>query len=426
MTIPRFLAAKKNGRKLTMLTAYDFLTAGLFDEAGVDSLLVGDSLGMVVQGHESTLPVTLEQIIYHAEIVARATKYALVIADMPFMTFQESPMLAIRNAGRILKETGVGAVKLEGGVNHAKTIEALTNCDLPVMAHIGMKPQSIRKMGTMAKIARDEKHSADYAAEAVIAADTGFPCKGAVFREPVYPLALLGIIGGRGMLDIITRFDADHRRIVGKVSGNQGAETDLKAKQTSELVLPDNGWADIKQALQHSLSVGSAIISATSSSSPAPITASFTASRCASRNTRSAASSTGISTAIRRKIRPLPGRPVVFQRCGRRRGHRVRGPEGRHTLRWGRLAFFPVAWTYRHRGAPPASGPKYVCTTFVHPRFLGGGRNRHSKEAFTSMDIRDDVVEAIGNTPLIRLTRPRRRPAARFWARPSSSTPASR
>ncbi|MCA9071874.1 MAG: 3-methyl-2-oxobutanoate hydroxymethyltransferase, partial [Planctomycetaceae bacterium] len=157
MTIPRFLAAKKNGRKLTMLTAYDFLLAGLFDEMGVDSLLVGDSLGMVVQGHESTLPVTLDQIIYHAEIVARATKFALVIADMPFMTFQESPTQAIRNAGRILKETGVGAVKLEGGANHAKTIEALTNCDLPVMAHIGMKPQSIRKMGTMAKIARDEK-----------------------------------------------------------------------------------------------------------------------------------------------------------------------------------------------------------------------------------------------------------------------------
>lgn len=157
MTIPRFLAAKKKGRKLTMLTAYDFLMAGLFDEAGVDSLLVGDSLGMVVQGHESTLPVTFEQILYHAEIVARAAKSALVIADMPFMTFQESPTQAIRNAGRILKETGVGAVKLEGGVNHAKTIEALSNCDLPVMAHIGMKPQSILKMGTMAKIARDEK-----------------------------------------------------------------------------------------------------------------------------------------------------------------------------------------------------------------------------------------------------------------------------
>lgn len=140
-----------------MLTAYDFLWAGLFDEAGVDSLLVGDSLGMVVQGHETTLPVTLEQIIYHAEMVARATKYALVIADMPFMTFQESPTQAIRNAGRILKESGADAVKLEGGESQAPTMEALASADLPVMAHIGMRPQSVRKYGTMAKIARDEK-----------------------------------------------------------------------------------------------------------------------------------------------------------------------------------------------------------------------------------------------------------------------------
>ena len=157
MTIPRFQAAKKNGRKLTMLTAYDFLWAGLFDEAGVDSLLVGDSLGMVVQGHTTTLPVTLDQIIYHTEMVARAAKYALVIADMPFMSFQESPTQAVRNAGRILKDTGAAAVKLEGGVKQAHTMEALANADLPVMAHIGMRPQSVRKLGTMAKIARDEK-----------------------------------------------------------------------------------------------------------------------------------------------------------------------------------------------------------------------------------------------------------------------------
>ena len=157
MTIPRFQAAKKNGRKLTMLTAYDFLWAGLFDEAGVDSLLVGDSLGMVVQGHSTTLPVTLDQILYHTEMVARAAKYALVVADMPFMSFQESPTQAIRNAGRILKETGAAAVKLEGGVKQAHTMEALASADLPVMAHIGMRPQSVRKLGTMAKIARDEK-----------------------------------------------------------------------------------------------------------------------------------------------------------------------------------------------------------------------------------------------------------------------------
>jgi 3-methyl-2-oxobutanoate hydroxymethyltransferase len=112
---------------------------------------------MVVQGHATTLPVTLDQIIYHTEMVARAVKFALVIADMPFMSFQESPRKAIRNAGRVLKETGAAAVKLEGGVNQARTIEALATADLPVMAHIGMRPQSVRKFGTMAKIARNEK-----------------------------------------------------------------------------------------------------------------------------------------------------------------------------------------------------------------------------------------------------------------------------
>jgi 3-methyl-2-oxobutanoate hydroxymethyltransferase len=157
MTIPQFQAAKKSGRKLSMLTAYDFLWAALFDEAGVDSLLVGDSLGMVVQGHETTLPVTLEQILYHTEMVARAARHALVVADMPFMTFQESPRQALRNAGRILKETKAQAVKLEGGVNQCRTIEALANADLPVMAHIGMRPQSVKKFGSMAKIARNEK-----------------------------------------------------------------------------------------------------------------------------------------------------------------------------------------------------------------------------------------------------------------------------
>jgi 3-methyl-2-oxobutanoate hydroxymethyltransferase len=101
--------------------------------------------------------VTLDQIIYHTEMVARAVKFALVIADMPFMSFQESPRKAIRNAGRILKETGAAAVKLEGGANQARTIEALASADLPVMAHIGMRPQSVRKFGTMAKIARNEK-----------------------------------------------------------------------------------------------------------------------------------------------------------------------------------------------------------------------------------------------------------------------------
>jgi len=157
MNVPEFRKAKSQGRKLTMLTAYDTLWASMLDEAGIDSLLVGDSMGMVVQGHSSTLPVTLEQVIYHGEIVARSVKQALVIVDLPFMTYQVSSRQAVRNAGRILKQTGAGAVKLEGGVHQAKTIERLAECDLPVMAHVGMQPQSIRKYGKMSAVQRDEQ-----------------------------------------------------------------------------------------------------------------------------------------------------------------------------------------------------------------------------------------------------------------------------
>jgi 3-methyl-2-oxobutanoate hydroxymethyltransferase len=156
MTVPKFATSKGRATKLSVLTAYDFLWAGLFDEAGVDAILVGDSLGMVVQGRSSTLPVTLDQMIYHGEMVARAVKRALVIVDLPFMSYQVSPTQALENAGRVLKETGASAVKLEGGVNQAETIRALASADLPVMAHVGMRPQSVRKLGAMSKVQRDE------------------------------------------------------------------------------------------------------------------------------------------------------------------------------------------------------------------------------------------------------------------------------
>ena len=156
MTVPKFLQAKAEGRKLAVLTAYDFLWAGLFDAAGVDAILVGDSLGMVVQGHPTTLPVTLDEMIYHAKLVARAARAVLVIVDMPFMSYQVSSTQAIENAGRILKETGAAAVKLEGGENQARTIRALTDADIPVMAHVGLRPQSVHKFGGM-KVQRDER-----------------------------------------------------------------------------------------------------------------------------------------------------------------------------------------------------------------------------------------------------------------------------
>ncbi len=157
MNVPDFVKAKSQARKLTVLTAYDCLWASILDDAGIDAILVGDSLSMVVQGNDTTLPVTLEQMIYHGGIVARAVKKALVIVDLPFMSYHVSSKQALRSAGRIIKETGAHAVKLEGGAKQAKTIEKLSECDIPVMAHVGMRPQSVRKIGKMSAIQRDEK-----------------------------------------------------------------------------------------------------------------------------------------------------------------------------------------------------------------------------------------------------------------------------
>ncbi len=157
ITVPDFLLAKQSQKKISMLTAYDYTWAEIVDAASIDAILVGDTLGMVVQGHGTTLPVTLDEMIYHGKMVVRATKRALVIVDLPFLSYQVSPQQAIENAGRILKETGASAVKLEGGVSQANTIAALTAADIPVMAHVGFKPQSVRAVGTMGKIQRDEE-----------------------------------------------------------------------------------------------------------------------------------------------------------------------------------------------------------------------------------------------------------------------------
>jgi 3-methyl-2-oxobutanoate hydroxymethyltransferase len=156
ITVPEFVASKADGRKLTMLTAYDYLMAALLDQAGVDGILVGDSLGMVVQGRESTLPVTLDELIYHAEIVGRAVQRALVVVDMPFPSFHLGEHRAIENAGRILKEARCQAVKLEGGADQAEVILALTGAGIPVMAHVGLRPQSIHQLGRY-RVQRDEE-----------------------------------------------------------------------------------------------------------------------------------------------------------------------------------------------------------------------------------------------------------------------------
>ncbi len=139
-----------------MLTAYDYAMAQLLDSTGIEGILVGDSISMVVQGHETTLPVTLDEIIYHAEMVGRAVQHALVVVDMPFVTYHIGANKAIENAGRILKETRCQAVKLEGGVEQAEIIRALVSAGIPVIAHVGLRPQAIHQMGTY-KVQRDEE-----------------------------------------------------------------------------------------------------------------------------------------------------------------------------------------------------------------------------------------------------------------------------
>ena len=147
MTAPEIRGMKERGEKIVCLTAYDYCFARILDEAGIDLMLVGDSLGSVVQGHESTLPVTVEDIIYHTRAVIRGRRRALVVADMPFMTFQLGVDEAKRNAGRLVQEGGAEAVKLEGGVTQAATIEALVKMGVPVMGHVGLTPQSVHQFG---------------------------------------------------------------------------------------------------------------------------------------------------------------------------------------------------------------------------------------------------------------------------------------
>lgn len=145
--VPDLPRMKAEGRPIAMLTAYDYPFARIFDQAGIDVLLVGDSLGMVVQGAESTLPVTVDEILYHTKMVARARRRALLVADMPFLSFQVSMEQAVHNAGRLIKEGGAEAVKLEGGVAIAETVRRLAQLDIPVMGHIGLTPQSVHRMG---------------------------------------------------------------------------------------------------------------------------------------------------------------------------------------------------------------------------------------------------------------------------------------
>jgi len=147
ITINQIREMKQKGEKITMLTAYDYSTAKIVDEAGIPLILVGDSLGMVVLGYESTIPVTIEDMLHHTKAVVRGTKTAMVIGDMPFMTYHLSVEQALKNAARFIQEAGAQAIKLEGGITVAEKVRRLVECGIPVMGHIGLTPQSVLQFG---------------------------------------------------------------------------------------------------------------------------------------------------------------------------------------------------------------------------------------------------------------------------------------
>ena len=173
ITTKSLLLLKQKGVKITALTAYDFITAKLLDEAGIDLILVGDSLGNVFQGNDTTLPVTMEEMIYHTKAVSKGINRSMLVVDMPFMSYQLSKDEAFRNAGRIMKETSAGGVKLEGGKRVVKAIRKITRAGIPVMGHIGLTPQSIHQFGSYRERGRDEEEALELLEDAKAVEDAG-------------------------------------------------------------------------------------------------------------------------------------------------------------------------------------------------------------------------------------------------------------
>jgi 3-methyl-2-oxobutanoate hydroxymethyltransferase len=173
MTVPEIARMKQRGAKITCLTAYDYSFARILDSAEVDILLVGDSLGCVVQGHANTLPVTMDEMIYHTRAVARGRKRALVVGDMPFLSYQVSDKEAVRNAGRFLQEGGAEAVKLEGGTAVRETIARIVQAGIPVMGHVGLTPQSIHRLGGYKVQGKDKGRYDTIVADALAVEEAG-------------------------------------------------------------------------------------------------------------------------------------------------------------------------------------------------------------------------------------------------------------
>ena len=173
VTTRRFIEMKQKGEKISMLTSYDYTTAGIVDRAGIDGILIGDSASNVMVGNSTTLPITIDQMIYHARSVVNGVKRALVVCDMPFGSYQTGVHDGVVNAIRIMKESGCDALKLEGGVEIIDTVKAILDAGVPVMAHLGLTPQSINKFGGYAVRAKEEREAAKLMSDAKLLSETG-------------------------------------------------------------------------------------------------------------------------------------------------------------------------------------------------------------------------------------------------------------
>ena len=197
---------KKCGEKISWLTAYDYTTASILDQAGIDTILVGDSASNVMHGNATTLPITVDEMIFHARAVARATEHAFVVCDMPFGTYQVDAKEAVRNAVRIMKETRCDAVKLEGGVEILDAVRRILDAGIPVFGHLGLTPQSINKFGTYSVRAKDEAEAAKLMSDAKALADAGcfavvlekVPAKLAAEVSEAIDVPTIGIGAGNG------------------------------------------------------------------------------------------------------------------------------------------------------------------------------------------------------------------------------------
>lgn len=257
-TIHDFALMKKEGKKITFLTSYDFPTATFAETAGLDMLLVGDSLGMCVYGYEGTVPVTMEQMIYHAQAVRRGAPGTFVIGDMPFMSYQSSVEKAVENAGRFLKEAGCDAIKLEGGVRVASTIRAIVDAGIVVMGHIGLTPQSSGQLGghkaqgrtaELAKLVVEDALAVERAGAHMILLEAIPPELGA-YISTTLSIPVLSIGAGPGcdgqlliVSDLIGQFQAFTPKFVKKYCDVAGTVTGAMARYVEEVrsgVFPDD------------------------------------------------------------------------------------------------------------------------------------------------------------------------------------------